>query len=99
MWKKPHKWVMVPRTKLERKWSLNVHEGKRTASEIPRKYYDVETGKFILDKMQSIKPIEWSDLYDEHYEDNHYQSRWSAENKYIPSMPKFVPKDNDFDEM
>jgi hypothetical protein len=64
-----------------------------------RKNFNIDTGKYDLDKMESIKCIAWADIIDEHYPDGHSHDRWSDSNKYRHlTIPSFTPKDNDFDE-
>jgi len=94
-----HKWTAVPGTRTETKYYL---DGARFHGiPIPlfnRKYLDIDTGKFDLDRIESIKSIAWADIID-HYPDGHSHDRWSDSNKYRHlSVPSFTPKDNDFDE-
>jgi hypothetical protein len=106
-WIKSHKWVMVPHTVYEMRREMRVREGRQTVIIHPKRYYDTETGKFRLDKLESIKGYTLADIIDDTIHNNmtyggYPECRWNDQPQEDYSrqynIPKFVPKDNDWDE-
>ncbi len=96
-----HHWMMIPHTVYERRRELRVREMRQTAIAWDRKYQDIDTGKYNLDKMQAIECLSWNDVVqpdtDEYY--GEYRPRKNNVVSLLPLLPeKFVPPDNDFEE-
>ncbi len=96
MWdiKDAHKWIMRPETVYERRRELRVRESRHTAILFDKKYYDIDSGKFITDKLNTLNSYSLNDLIElESNEVNTYKKPpRSSSNAW------FVPKDNDWDE-
>jgi hypothetical protein len=89
---------MVPHTAYERRRELRVRESRHSFMLFDKKYYDCESGKFIRDKLPIINSYSLCDFYEDEYTDNYNKRSFVRENKHIPNMPKFIPKDNDWDD-
>jgi len=108
MFLKSHHWVDVPQTKYERRCVLRVRESKHTVMLFDQKYYDVETGKFKTDKLQTLNSYSMGDYIDEsnHYDVNEYAgTRYSRDNHHYhrmstnqPSFTRASPRVDDIDE-
>lgn len=86
---------------------IEVRDPYCTVYSSPRKYYDPDTGKFNTDKMVTLNSLSLSDMTLDEHEDNWVnpyvnQAKRDREEikqtSIIYKFPKFVPKDNDFDE-
>lgn len=73
----------------------------------PKKYYNCDTCKFDTDKLKTLNSLTLSDLTLDEHEDNWvnpYVNQVKKEKEetqstsIIYNFPKFIPKDNDFDE-
>ena len=100
-----HRWVNVPYTKYERRREDAVREGVFTAMAINRKYFDIDTGKFIKDKIQTIESCSLYDLFSEdQYSHGNYDKHFGEfhtslkEYEKVEAESKFIPKDRYFDE-
>lgn len=96
MWKiqHAHKWVMTPYTKYEKFRELRVRESRHSVMLFDERHFDVDSGKFVKDKMRTINSYSLNDIIDDsihhNYDKRHYSSTYSHK-------PWFYPKDNDFD--
>lgn len=108
MFLKSHIWNHVPHYGHETRKEMRVRESTHTVMLFDKKYYDVETGKYITDKLQTIYSESYSDLVESGYGDSGYDNRYKRisrekANKQIEEfspvykIPLFKPKDNDFD--
>lgn len=111
MWLKSHRWVDVPGTRTEKRWTMNVRESRHTAMVFDKKYVNVETGKLDTDRLHTLNNLSLNDLVTEETYDYMVYANWNRyknrkkqkttrkqpENK-VYNFPKHVPKDNDFDE-
>lgn len=98
MFLKPHQWNMVPESRTERRlWLHQVRERTHTVMLHDKRYFDVDSGKFITDKLPTIPSLNLNDMMtrchwteydcdekDECFDDYEHQ-KW------------FTPKDDDFD--
>ncbi len=95
-----HHWMMTPHTVYERRRELRVREMRQTAIAWDRKYQDIDTGKYKLDKMPAIAALGWQDVIEPEVDyviDTRHTRPYVP--RLLPVLPeKFVPKDNDFDE-
>jgi hypothetical protein len=103
MWLKSHKWILQPYTAYEIRRELRVRESRHTVMLFDKKYFDVEYGKWIKDKLPKIDSYSLADIIDDSVHNNmiygderHYYLKEIQEENY--SSAWFVPKDNDFDE-
>jgi len=109
-WMKPHQWVDQPHTMTERMRAMNVRESRHTAMLFNPKHYDVETGKFITDKLPTIASYNgWDFVKSISYGDplhrfEHPRVLEEKDKEYyerigVPQgLPKYVPKDDHFEE-
>jgi hypothetical protein len=112
MWSDAHKWVAIPYTKSERRREDAVREPCYTAIEFPKKYFDIDTGKFIKDKLSTIESCPLYDIFSEdpygngNWDRHHFYRHWRSNQRHyelqiksnIVEKPKFVPKDIYFDD-
>lgn len=70
-WYKPVEWVNIPHTRTERRWAMDVRESSHTAMVHPRRYQNIDTGRFDVDRMQSIPACSLAQLINDH-DDPHY---------------------------
>lgn len=107
MWSDAHRWVTIPHTKSERRREDAVREKYFTAITFPRKYFDIDTGKFIKDKIPTIESCALHEIFSEDpYSngncDRHYFYRgWRRNTTYEPHEPekqKFIPQDRYYDD-
>lgn len=112
MWLKSYKWNLTPHTAYERRCELRVRESRHTCMLFDKKYFDIDTGKFVRDKLAKLNSYSLADMFDDSvhnhitYNDarHHYkieEEEEAAIEKYssnIYNFPYFTPKDNDFDE-
>jgi len=83
MWLKSEKFILVPKTVYEIRREMRVRETRQTCIAHERRYYDVDTGKFNLDKMNKIESYSLSDSID-----------WGADHRqfYYKYIPRFNKK-------
>jgi hypothetical protein len=107
MFAKSHKWILRPDTATERRAVLRVREPRQTVMVWDKKSYDIDTCKFDIDSISTINSYSLADMIDDcahnymHYEERaprsvHHEEEYC--NSPIYNIPKFVPKDNDFEE-
>lgn len=107
-WHKSHKWILKPFTSYEIFRELRVRESKHTVMVWDKKYYDSDSGKLITDKIKTINSYHISDMIDDYAHDHMVYDKYpeyriknrqikEEENSRIFNIPKFIPKDNDFD--
>jgi hypothetical protein len=96
-----HRWLMNPYTVTERRREMNVRQATETVRLFPKKYMDIDTGKFITDKLETLYSVSFGDLFDHELNDSfsHYavcdhRHRIKGKENIIPW---FKPKDDDFD--
>lgn len=94
-----HKWAVVPYTKKERYDILNVRESAHTAMVhlFGVKYQDIDTGKFYKDKLKTISSDCLANIFTDDYEGADAYTLYARRCRAY-SPPRFIPKDNDFDE-
>ena len=110
MWHQSHKWIIEPKLAYEIRREMRVRESRHTAMLFDRKYYDIDTGKFNHDKLGTINSYALHEVIDDsvhnrmkydisgYYYASAYKDNYEAEQpKCLPKIPKFVPKDDDFD--
>lgn len=96
MFLKPHQWNMVPESRTERRlWLHQVRERTHTVMLHDKRYFDVDSGKFITDKLPTIHSLNLNDMMSrsQNYNDN-------AEDEFFDDYEHqkwFTPKDDDFD--
>jgi len=105
-----HRWVNIPHTKSERRREDVVRETAFTAMGFNRKYFDIDTGKFITDKLPTIESCSLYDVFEDcvhenmqygNYARHHCSFRYhkrSVQVDEVQEEPKFIPRDRDFDE-
>lgn len=105
MFLKSHKWTVIPSTKTEIRSMFNVRESAHTVMIWDKRYYDSDTGKFNKDKLCTLNSMGLIDLIRDDYGEsyNNYPmprefNKRSIERDKIYNFPKFVPKDDYFDE-
>lgn len=101
MFLKPKEWVIVPKTKYEMRHALNVRESIHTAMLFDKRYQNIDTGKFDSNKLSTINAYLLGDIVHDSYTPLNEPINVFDERKELSSIfkfPKFVPKDNDFDE-
>lgn len=112
MWLKSHHWVNEPHFKTERKKVLDVIRTPSLSLMLfDQKYYNCETRKFDSDKLKTLNSFSLADIVDDNeygYGTRHKNWWWDSEKHEnevefkhadkIITIPKFTPKDNDFDE-
>jgi hypothetical protein len=105
MFLKSHKWTDVPGSRYERRYCDSIRETYHSAVIFERKYYDCESGKFIRDKMEKIGSCSLGDAIDvevgSHHSTNTVYRQHSMEREEaspVYNFPKFIPKDDDFDD-
>lgn len=100
-WLKSHHWVTVPHTVTEIRREMNVRESRHTAMVWNERNYDPDTGKCSLDKIPKLNNSSLADIVvdDNVYTINRWHSYydWEDRDKEF-DIPKFIPKDNDFEE-
>lgn len=94
-WKKPHQWMMNPETVTEIRREMNIRESCHTALVWPKKYFDIDTGLFILDKCEKVYSMSMNDLMADERGDFYrfntgYYERQVLKDKY-PSL-KYEPE-------
>lgn len=106
-----HKWIDIPHTSYEIFREFRIRESRQTAMIHSKKYYDVDTGKYNADKLETINSYSISDMIDDSV---HLHMTYPQTTRiYLPinsnqpeeeqclkifNIPKFIPKDNDFDD-
>lgn len=70
-WEKSVAWVDIPYTRTERRWANEVREGLQTAIVHPKRYQNIDTGKFETSKIPSIASDSLAQIIDDH-RDLHY---------------------------
>ena len=105
-----HKWMMRPETAYERRRELRVRESRHTLMLFNKRYQNIDTGKFELDRLPTIQSYSLGEIIDDcihnnmsyggYTESRYRDSHYSDEDSYSPiyNFPKFIPKDNDFDD-
>jgi len=62
MFLKSHQWNMVPYTRYEIRREMRVRESMHTVMIFPKRYQDVDTGKYCTDKIATLYSESLSDL-------------------------------------
>ncbi len=93
MWMKPHQWNMVPYTRYEIRREMRVRESTHTVMLFPRRYQDIDTGKYCTDKMETLYSESLANLSYSCNGTGYYVNAYAG----YYNIPKFIPKDNDFD--
>ena len=97
MWMKPAKWIMEPKTKYEIRREMNVRESQHTCMLFDKRYYNVESGKFITDKLHTLNTYSLADLCVTESADVDHLTYLYKSADYSRQDKWFTPKDNDFD--
>jgi hypothetical protein len=66
MWLKSHQWVDKPETVYERRRELRVRESRHSYMLFDQKYLDIDTGKFVRDKLRKIDSYALADIIDDY---------------------------------
>lgn len=105
-----HRWVDVPHTRYERLRELRVRECRQTAMVIAFRYQNIDTGKYDTDKIKTISSLSLaSEMSESHFNGgirnpNYYADQEEAvsfinDGERRITIPPFVPKDDDFEEV
>ena len=107
-----HKWIMEPYTAYEIRRELRVRESRHTVMLFDKKYQNIDTGDYDTDRLETINSYSLGDNVDD-FKHNHMEYGYSSyhrasggkyvgggkkDNDTVNHIPRFVPKDNDFDE-
>jgi len=102
-----HKWVTVPYTRYERLRELRVRECRQTVMAKFDKHQDIDTGKFDTDKIKTMNSQLLNDIMDDnefgygtrrnYYHEIENPVSYVNDGDRKIAIPKFVPKDDDFD--
>lgn len=99
-----HKWILKPHTVYEIRRELRVREKRQTAIAWDKRYFDVESQKYITDKLETIQSYNLHEVIDDSYHNRYWcdDPRYYSTNIYDGFFHSiedlFVPKDNDFDD-
>jgi hypothetical protein len=103
MFLKSHKWIMRPDAVSEIRREMNVREPSQNVMVWGKKAYNADTGKYDTDSIATINSYSLSQITKSgnyHPDARHISPDYRSDDDYssVYNIPKFVPKDDDFNE-